>query len=313
MNEISEALTHAEARQLTDAVKADAASLWAKLLRLYEGGAHRALGYASWGAYFTAEFRQASSYGYRLLEAARVQDVLADSPMGESVSTVQERQARALAPLLDTPPLLRAAWQEATARSDGQPTAATVREVVNEQRAVADGPGVVPLPPTADPLAVHFTSDSPEWYTPPHIITRVLRVLGHIDLDPCSNGGLTPAVPADQHYTETDDGLSQPRFGRIYLNPPYGDGISPWVRTLCAAYQVGEVTAAVALVPARTETAWFRRFRDYPRCFITGRLHFSEHENSAPFPSAAVYLGPDTDGFVAAFGDVGAVFVRVSP
>jgi hypothetical protein len=36
-------LTAIEARRLTDEVKADAQRLWAKLLCLYQGGAHTAL------------------------------------------------------------------------------------------------------------------------------------------------------------------------------------------------------------------------------------------------------------------------------
>jgi hypothetical protein len=61
---------------LTEEVKADAAALWAKLLELYEGGAHKVLGYSSWGAYYEAEFGASKSDGYRLLDAARVADLI---------------------------------------------------------------------------------------------------------------------------------------------------------------------------------------------------------------------------------------------
>jgi hypothetical protein len=54
-------LTRDEARAMTDEVKEDAAVLWGKLLRLYEGKAHVALGFKSWGAYYVAEFAAASS------------------------------------------------------------------------------------------------------------------------------------------------------------------------------------------------------------------------------------------------------------
>src|SRR5690348_8431263 len=87
-------LTEAEARSLTDEVKTDAAKLWAKLLRLYEGGAHTALGYTSWGAYFEAEFGQSHMTGYRLLDAARVMNVLPGN------TRVSQNGARALAPVL---------------------------------------------------------------------------------------------------------------------------------------------------------------------------------------------------------------------
>ncbi len=71
-NGISTGLTLAQARDLTDEVKADAAALWTKLLTLYEGEAHKALGYSSWAEYYEEEFGESKSQGYRLIEAARV-------------------------------------------------------------------------------------------------------------------------------------------------------------------------------------------------------------------------------------------------
>lgn len=82
--------TAAEARRLTDEVKADAAALWAKLLQLYEGGAHTALGYSSWADYCEAEFEMGKSHAYRILDAARVIDAIPQLGNGappESVPT----------------------------------------------------------------------------------------------------------------------------------------------------------------------------------------------------------------------------------
>jgi hypothetical protein len=80
-----------EARRLTDEVKADAQRLWAKLLRLYEGGAHIALGYTSWATYCEHEFRLGKAYAYRLLQAAHVVDQLArKSPIGDSLKVTSQ-------------------------------------------------------------------------------------------------------------------------------------------------------------------------------------------------------------------------------
>ena len=108
------------ARRLTDEVRADAAALWEKLLELYEGKAHKALGYASWGAYFTAEFGQHGSYGYRLLDAARVAKTF-NSPIGES-------KARELLPLRDDPDTMRAVY--AGVQERGPVTAGAIRGAV---------------------------------------------------------------------------------------------------------------------------------------------------------------------------------------
>lgn len=158
-------------------------------------------------------------------------------------------------------------------------------------------------------LAVFYSSATPDWNTPPHVIDRVLNVLGSIDLDPCSNSNADPNVPAETYYTKEDDGLKQIWTGRVYLNPPYGREISCWVRKLHDAYQAGSVCEAVALLPARTDTRWFRILRPYPKCFVTGRLKFGDAQNSAPFPSVVVYLGDRLNRFAAVFASLGDVYV----
>jgi len=116
-----------EARALTDEVKRDSKALWEKLQRLYEGGAHKALGYSSWGGYFEAEFGQSQARGYQLLAAGRVLEA-SRSTRVEPPRT--EAQARALSPLLDRPDELREAWTEAKETANGEPTAGDVREAV---------------------------------------------------------------------------------------------------------------------------------------------------------------------------------------
>jgi hypothetical protein len=138
----------------------------------------------------------------------------------------------------------------------------------------------------------------------------VVQVLGAIDLDPCASSHDTSTVPAAQVYTAADDGLAQPWAGRVYLNPPYGSVIGAWLEKLARAYQARQVPAAVALVPARTDTAWFRWLDDCALCFIQGRLRFSGAENSAPFPSVAAYFGADPAAFARNFAGLGPVWTR---
>jgi hypothetical protein len=154
---------------------------------------------------------------------------------------------------------------------------------------------------------VHFSSDTPEHYTPPGIIAAVVECLGTIDLDPCSDPGAT--VPATTHYTK--DGLSKPWAGTVYMNPPYGREIDHWVTKLCEEHQDGGVTEAIALLPARTDTQWFKRLRDYPCCFIEGRLTFIGNDDPAPFPSAVFYLGGDIGKFCRHFSALGDVWRRL--
>lgn len=120
-------LTVAQARAITDEVKGDARALWAKLLGLYEGGAHTALGYRSWADYCAAEFEMSDASAYRLLQAARV---VAQLPIGSQPSN--EAQARELARLPE-PEVIREVWQEVKEERGDAVTAADVREAVDRR------------------------------------------------------------------------------------------------------------------------------------------------------------------------------------
>lgn len=193
-------------------------------------------------------------------------------------------------------------WQAVAAIPEPEFEAAIADAKVNGERITTNG---------MVRLASLMSSDSPEWYTPDEVIARVLTVLGAIDLDPCSNSKSEPRIPATLHYTADDDGLAQPWRGRVYMNPPYGRGILAWIEKLAEEYQYGNVTEAIALVPARVDTAWWRQFpRDVRVCFVSGRLKFSGYKDSAPFPSVAAYLGPNGDAFTAAFSDFGDLWRR---
>jgi hypothetical protein len=157
-------------------------------------------------------------------------------------------------------------------------------------------------------LRVMGSSASDEWYTPPHVVELVEDTLGEVDLDPCWHP--ESPVRATTTYTAAADGLAQPWAGRVYMNPPYGRGIGAWVEKLVAEYEAGEVSEAIALVPARTDAAWFRRFDPFPRCFVWGRLSFSGVQDSAAFPSAVIYLGRNVRYFAKVFGAIGGIWVR---
>ena len=167
-----------------------------------------------------------------------------------------------------------------------------------------------PTPATRTPgPAPMFSSNTGDWHTPPKIIEAVRELFdSRIDLDPCSNSHEAPNVPALVHFTREDDGLSRPWFGRVYLNPPYGKGIGPWIEKVREEHEAGRVTAAVVLVKAATDTRWFRVLSErYPRCEVAGRLHFSGDPRPAPFPSVLFYLGDEVQRFAEVFGRFGVL------
>lgn len=98
----------------------------------------------------------------------------------------------------------------------------------------------------------------------------------------------------------------------MFLNPPYGRTIGEWVDKLAAEFHAGRVGEAIVLVPARTDTAWWRALPARVICFATGRFAFSDHDTPAPFPSAVVYLGAGPAPFVTHFSVTAASAPRDS-
>jgi len=125
------------------------------------------------------------------------------------------------------------------------------------------------------------------WLTPPAII----EALGEFKLDPCASID-QPWTTAWNTYTIEDDGLAQPWFGRVWMNPPYGKQLGAWLKKL-ANHNDG-----IALVFARTETkAFFEGVWDRADAilFIKGRLRFHYPDGSlggtAGSPSVLVAYG----------------------
>lgn len=145
---------------------------------------------------------------------------------------------------------------------------------------------------------------SAEWYTPPSIFDALDL---EFDLDPASpDAGPVPWVPAKRFITPTENGLWLPWEGRVWLNPPYGRHVGPFVDKL-AAHGDG-----IALVFARTDTVWAQRVlpRASAVCFIAGRVGF------IPGPGATAIGNPADGGgagsMLLAFGDACAASVAAS-
>jgi hypothetical protein len=113
-----------------------------------------------------------------------------------------------------------------------------------------------------------YVGGSDEWYTPPDIF----EALGlDFDLDPCSPG---PGhwVPANKIYTRAEDGLVQPWFGRVFVNPPFGGrhGHVPWIERFL------DHGDGIAIVRAYTSAGWFHdlALRAETKLFPRGKTKF---------------------------------------
>lgn len=286
------------------------------------------------------------SSAYRYIRAAEVVKNVDRDPHLPTPTSI--RHATPLAPL--TPDQQRAAWQEAVETApNGKITGSHVASVVERYQSADE---LVPEPIAYVPLeeveaislpdesqaldtrvelydeslqlsdieadmpnrAYKNSSESNEWYTPRYLIDKACAVMGAIDLDPASSVSANERLGASRFYTIQDNALVQDWSGRVWLNPPYGNEVEPFVDKLIDSAESGEVTEALLLVAARTDTAWFRKLRKYPRCFLWGRVRFingatGESGDPAGFPSMAVYIGPNFLTFADEFKTIGDIYL----
>ena len=166
---------------------------------------------------------------------------------------------------------------------------------------------------SADPMLAE-PSGNDEWHTPPEYLRAARAVMGGIDCDPASNAIAQMRVRATVFYTKMTDGLRRPWHGRVWLNPPYS-GVNPGKFTDCLLDHVRrkDVTQAVVLVNASTETLWFHRLIDLSTvfCLVKGRIAFlrpdGSRANGNRFGQAIFYVGPNVAGFEQHFGPFGEI------
>jgi transcriptional regulator with XRE-family HTH domain len=135
--------------------------------------------------------------------------------------------------------------------------------------------------------------------TPKELLEPLYSVFGTFDLDPCSptSNGRTAPVRAKVHYTQDDDGLSLPWFGRVFCNPPYGRSLGHWVAKAYEESRCGNTQTIVMLIPARTDTKFWHQsiIGKAAIFFLKGRLKFGNADQVAPFPSCLVVWGASED------------------
>jgi hypothetical protein len=158
---------------------------------------------------------------------------------------------------------------------------------------------------------VAYHSGETEWSTPPEMIGLARAVMGGIDLDPASSVTANAVVGATRFYSQQDNGLDQPWVGRVWLNPPYAEGlVSQFTKKLTGHVHTGEVSEALALVNNATETGWFQGMLQAARgvCFPKGRVRFwqpGEAEGTPLQGQAVMYFGRHFRRFEAVFSQLG--------
>ena len=170
------------------------------------------------------------------------------------------------------------------------------------------------------------TTEETEGANTPQKVVHLVRQVGPIALDPCSNAG--SLVNADRAVCLPEDGLavnwyestrwkagyphdaapsSKAALGIAYVNPPYGRKMSAWIEKCIQEANRG--TEIISLLPARPGSRWFQQVFHTAQaiCFWAGRLRFEGAPASAPFDSALAYYGTRQDRFREVFGAHGTV------
>ncbi|HWR31370.1 MAG TPA: DNA N-6-adenine-methyltransferase [Negativicutes bacterium] len=132
-------------------------------------------------------------------------------------------------------------------------------------------------------LAVHFSSESPEWETPQPFFNALNEIFG-FTVDVCAT---KDNAKCQRYFTPEQNGLAHEWKGVCWMNPPYGREIGKWVKKAYESSQAG--ATVVCLLPARTDTSWFQDYCMKGEIrFLRGRLKFGGSKNNAPFPNAIV-------------------------
>lgn len=139
--------------------------------------------------------------------------------------------------------------------------------------------------------AAMFTSNSEEWETPPALFKQLDEIF-HFNIDVCAT---KENAKCPLYFTKEENGLEQEWNGVCFCNPPYGRSLGRWLEKAAKEEKRGVKT--VVLIPARTDTKWFKEFcAHHTIYFIEGRLRFNGSKENAPFPSMLVIFDGYLDG-----------------
>lgn len=144
-----------------------------------------------------------------------------------------------------------------------------------------------------------------DWLTPPEI----LKALGKFRTDPCAHPNQFYRTAAHM-ISPPANGLAEVWGGRVWLNPPYGDNVAPWLKRLV------EHGNGIALVAARTDVErWFWPYvweAADAVLFIRGRLRFylpdGSRKGNAGHGSVLCAYGAKNAEALASSGIVGKFF-----
>jgi len=166
--------------------------------------------------------------------------------------------------------------------------------------------------------ALHSSAHS-DWCTPLPIVTAARIAMDGIDLDPASDADANRLVGAKKFYALSEDGLTQPWFGRVFVNPPGGQVRPFWCRLIEHWMQretMGGMEQAIWIGYSLEQLQQLQGIApcsplDFPLCVPKKRIKFYRTDGGkADAPTHAnyiCYLGPWISRFINAFSHLGDI------
>jgi hypothetical protein len=168
-------------------------------------------------------------------------------------------------------------------------------------------------------LAQHLSTKN-EHYTPWEVIKLVRRVMGKIDLDPCSDSIGNNTVLANKYYTKQQNGLKKPWRGKIFCNPPGGKmGNKPQVKIfwekLCQEWMAKNIKEAIFLAFSveflQVGQSSYISPTAFPICIPEKRIQFldcnGKKQKQPTHSNAIIYIPGNKGTFVEEFLKIGDV------
>jgi hypothetical protein len=93
-----------------------------------------------------------------------------------------------------------------------------------------------------------------DYYTPKYLVDAARLAMGGIDLDPASHWRANREHHIPIYYHLGRSAFDNPWFGRVWLNPPYGDN-KPWFAQIAKYWPTGEMTQLCMISPVWVFTA----------------------------------------------------------
>ena len=152
-----------------------------------------------------------------------------------------------------------------------------------------------------------------DFYTPTEIVLAAKEAMGGIDLDAASHWLANREHKIKEYYHLHRSAFHNPWFGRVWLNPPYGDN-KPWFEQIVKYWDTKELKQLCMISPVwsfATQMAKPIMARTSCMILLVPTPQFWGHpkgNTGSNHPHAVIYMGPRVHEFKKAFGGFGIPF-----